>query len=329
MDTLAAAPEKRLRLSYVLRIVVVITVALLILIPILLGFSFMSIIVTPFCGGGFDPATINLAHENVTFPSAEFDRPTPAYFVPAEDPNGGTVIVLPTGNSARGDRIGDMLVYHEAGFHVLSYSSRVCVGGAMGTLGDREADQVGDALAYLATREDVDAERIGIHGFSAGGAAAILAGARFENIRAVVAEGNYEDFPAQVDANIPSNLGILSPFFRFGAQMAYRLATGNDWTRLSPISVIASIAPRRVLLVYGLNEPGLSGGRHMRDISYAEFLELPGVGHGNYLDVDPELYCTTLADFMRRGLGIAGNPKLQVQDQSFKSPHFVETLCNY
>ena len=49
-------PEKRFRLGYVLRIVMVITAALLILIPILLGFSFMSIIVTPFCGGGFDPA---------------------------------------------------------------------------------------------------------------------------------------------------------------------------------------------------------------------------------------------------------------------------------
>ncbi|MBL8132432.1 MAG: dienelactone hydrolase family protein [Anaerolineae bacterium] len=304
--TPAAAP--RVRLGYVLRAVIAAAAGVLLILPLALGAAFMVSLIASPCDGGFDPTRVDLPFEDVNFPSSEFDRPTPAYFIPADPAaapaNGATVIIAPTGAARRGDRIGSILAYHRAGLHVLSYNSRICVGGAVNTLGDREADQVGDALAYLAARADVDAARIGVHGFSAGGAAAILAAARFDGVRAVVAEGGYEDFPAQVDASAPANLGVLSPLFRFGAQTAYRLGTGSDWSRLSPISVIASIAPRPVLLVYGTMETGLAGAQRMRAVSHAEMHLVEGASHGNYLDFGAESdeYAARITAFMRAAL---------------------------
>ena len=102
----------------------------------LLGVTFMAVLTAPVCGGG-NPADLNLPFEDITFPSAEFDRPTPAYFIPADTPNGGTIIALPTGSASRGDRLYEIEVYHRAGFDVLTYSSRTCVGGAAGSLGER------------------------------------------------------------------------------------------------------------------------------------------------------------------------------------------------
>jgi len=304
--TQASGSRPPIRIAFILRVTAICTLVLLLIVPFGAGVLFMSVLVAPGCGTGFDPAALGMVAEDVQFSSAEFNRPTPAYFIPPTTmnpvTNGATVIVLPTGSSARGARIQDMLVYHDAGFAVLNFDGRGCVGGVGSSLGGKEADQVGDALAYLTSRPDVDADRIGVHGFSAGGAAAILGAARFPSVRAVVAVGNYADFVAQIDATAPANLGLLSPFFRFGAQIVYQAATGEDWTILSPIRVIATIPPRPVLLVYGSNEPSLEGARQMAALSGAALYEMAGAGHGNYLDIDGVGYRARLTEFMGAAL---------------------------
>ena len=189
------------------------------LIPLAFGAQFMGSLLRPGCGGEIAPSR---NAEAITFPSAEFPgKITPAYYIPAETATGATVIVLPTGSAGRGDRMAEIEVYHDAGVNVLSYSSRACVGNVGSTLGYKEAQQVSDALAYLGTRPDVDATRIAIHGFSAGGAAAIMAAAQFPTIRAVVAEGGYHDFAVEVDQNA-TNILWFAPLFRLGARLSYR-----------------------------------------------------------------------------------------------------------
>ncbi len=290
----------RQRLIFVTRALLIITVALALMIPTLLGYGFMAALTAPLCSGETQPP---FPYEDISFPSSEFDHPTPAYFIPAESPNGATVIVAPTGGIGRGDRIDEIAVYHAGGFAVLSYSSRICVGTAANTLGYREAQQVGDAIAYLATRSDVDPDRIGIHGFSAGGAAAIMAAAQYPALKAVVAEGGYHDFAVEIEQNTPSTLWF-APFFRFGARAAYRLNTGLDVGVLSPLDVIASIAPRPILLIYGTQEPGLQGARLQREQagSNAELWEVSGATHGSYLASAPLDYPQRVTEFMTAAL---------------------------
>ncbi|MEO8393006.1 MAG: prolyl oligopeptidase family serine peptidase, partial [Chloroflexota bacterium] len=244
------------------RITFIVTGALLPLVilgtvvPTVFGARFMDALIAPDCGADTTPSR---NAQSIPFPSAEFPgSSTPAYYIPADGAEGATVIVLPTGTAGRGDRMAEIEVYHDAGVNVLTYSSRTCVGGVGSTLGYKEAQQVGDALAYLATRSDVDMSRVAIHGFSAGGAAAIMAAAQFPKIRAVVAEGGYHDFAVEVDQNANTILWF-APLFRLGARMSYRLTTGDDLSVLSPVSVIGKIAPRPILLIYGTNEPSLPG----------------------------------------------------------------------
>lgn len=291
----------RQRIVFVARAGLVAVVALALILPTALGAIFVGTLTAAVCGGEITPP---MPYEAVSFPSSEFNQPTPAYFIPAEQPNGATVIVAPTGNAGRGDRMAEIVVYHAGGFHVLSYGARTCVGGAANSLGYKEAVQVGDALAYLATRSDVDMRRIGIHGFSAGGAAAIMATAQFPAIHAVVAEGGYHDFVAEVERNTPSTLWF-APLFRFGARLSYRVITGEDMNVLSPISAISAIAPRPILLIYGTNEPGLAGARLQQAAagSNAELWEVPGAGHGDYIDVAGDEYGERVLEFMRAGLG--------------------------
>lgn len=290
----------RQRILFVVRITLFALVLLALLIPTALGAGFIAALTAAVCSGGPVPPML---YEAVSFLSSEFNRPTSAYFIPAALPNAATIIVVPTGNAGRGDRMAEIVVYHEGGFNVLTYDSRTCVGGAANSLGYREALQVADALAYLQTRPDVDANRIGIHGFSAGGASALMAAARFPELRAVVAAGGYHDFRDEIERNTPERLWF-APFFRVGAFGAYRLITGEDIGVLSPISTIAQIAPRPILLIYGTNEPSLNGGRLQQAAAgaNAQLWEIPGATHGSYLTDAPDEYRQRVLAFMTAAL---------------------------
>jgi dienelactone hydrolase len=304
-----ALPTLRQRVYFVARTVIVFTLLLTLLTPFLAGFLFTAGLTRPGCARSDDsrtkPADWGMAAEEVSFISSEWNQPTPAYFIPAERPNGATIIVVPTGNERRGDRIHEIAVYHRHGYHVLSYDSRSCITRVPNSLGYREVPQVGDALVYLATRAEVNSDRIAIHGFSAGGALALMAAADYPDLRAVVAEGGYHDFAAHMDEN-GASLGLLEGLYPLGGRLGYRLSTGDDMSVLSPIRVIGQIAPRPILLVYGTNEPSLYGA-HLQQAAAgdnATLWEVPGAAHGSYLTTAPEEYERRVIDFMNAAMGV-------------------------
>lgn len=297
------------RVTFVLRTVAAITIVLVLLAPFGAGYGFTAFLTRPGCATppnrNANPTDWGMTYEDISFSSSELNLPTSAYFIPAANPNGSTIIVVPTGPERRGDRIHEIAVYHRNGYHVLSYDSRSCLASVPSSLGYREVPQVGDTLAYLATRSDVDAERIAIHGFSAGGALAVMAGARYPALRAVVAEGGYHDFAEDLDNNT-IYMGLLGNLYRYGSHLAYRVTTGDDISVLSPISAIPQIAPRPILLVYGTNEPSLYGARLQQAAagSNATLWEVPGARHGSYLADAPEDYERIVIGFMDEAMGV-------------------------
>lgn len=294
----------RQRILFVVRMLIVATVGLVLTIPTALGAMFISAFtLSGWCGDGFPP---DVPHEDVRFLGTEAGTDyIPAYFVPSPaNMDGATVIVLPTG-SARGDRAFEWMAYYNAGYHILTFTGRNCL-TSVNSLGYLEHFQVGDALAYLRTRDEVNMERIGAHGFSQAGAAAILAAAHYPEIRAVVAEGGYADFSDEIAHNSDATrLGILSPLFQLGGRIAYRARVGMDMSTLSPLSVIHTIPPRRILLIYGTDEPGLRGARQQLEAanrdggSSAELWEVPNAGHGGYIGaVSADEYAQRVVTFM-------------------------------
>lgn len=276
----------RQRVLFVVRVTLLAAVALVIAVPCGLGFAFMGALTAPGCGGETNPAALGLAYEEVSFPSGEFGRGIPAYWIPGE-PGAITVIAVPTGSAGRGDRLDEIAVYQRAGANVLTFNARGCMAPVSNSLGYRDADAVGDALAYVRARPDADADRVGLHGFSAGGATVLMAAARLPELAFVVSQGGYHDFPAQIEQNAPYHLPLgMGALFRVGALIGYRVMTGDDIGVLRPISVIDQIdAP--ILLIYGTGEPGLDGARQMQRAGgeRVTLWEVPGAGHGNYIAV--------------------------------------------
>jgi hypothetical protein len=191
LNTPPASKSTRDRIGRILLILAFISIALLLGIPFGIGFGFLHTLTHFPCQPDTNPGDHGLPYEDVAFPSSEFDAGYAAYYIPGDSER--TMIVVPTLGAGRGDSIDAIAVYHERGYNVLSYRARVCF-GVTHSLGYVEVAAVGDALAYLRSRGDVDMTQVGLHGFSAGGATVLMALARYPEVRTVVAHGGYEDF---------------------------------------------------------------------------------------------------------------------------------------
>ncbi len=276
-------------------------VALLLTLPPGLGFVMVSGFMRGLCGGSVDPAAAGLPAQPVTFYASNLQRDVRGYFV--QGSSGAAVIIAPTGSDGAGAPLDEIALLQRHGYSVLTYESRPCM-GVPHSLGYKETAEVGDALAYLNSRSDVDPQRIAVYGFSTGGATAIMAGARFPQLAAVIALGGYADFDRYLDEQIATLW--YGPLFRLGAHAAYRLTAGQPMSVLSPLSVIGQIAPRPVLLIYGSEEPSLPGARQQLAAAgeTAQLWEVPGAAHGSYIYTAPAEFETRIVAFLDAALAV-------------------------
>lgn len=283
--------------------VVTLTIALLSL-PFLLGsLSMLGLLYAPCSQGYLTPTDLGYPAEPITL-QARAGGSFQGYFIPGV--NGATIIMPPPFTSGRSVRLAEMEILAKRGYNIFMFESRRCAAMGPLSLGYKEVDEVADALDYLASRPDVDPERIGIYGFSSAGATSVMAAARHPRLRAIVAEGGYGDFTENaLGRNYQSGfMGYFVPLFRWGSYITYRGVTGLDISQLSPVTVIGQISPRPILLIYGTQEVSLPGGRRQKAAagSNAELWVIEGAGHGNYLQVAPEEYERRLVTFFDTAL---------------------------
>jgi fermentation-respiration switch protein FrsA (DUF1100 family) len=272
-----------------------------IVVPAGAGFVMTYMLLNPPCGDdGKTPGDFGYGWEDVTL-QARAGGSFRGYFIPGT--NGAAIIIPPPYSGGRGNRLqeGDVLARH--GYAVFSFESRRCAGMGSLSLGYEETAEVQDALDYLRGRNDVDPDRIGILGFSSAGATSVMAGARFPEIRAVVAEGGYGDF-AEGAIGLGTGGTILETIFKASMAISYRIISGMDINKLSPEDMIGSIAPRPVLLIYGSRERSLAGARRQLTAAgeNAELWVVEGAGHGDYLTIAPEEYEQRVVTFFDKAL---------------------------
>jgi uncharacterized protein len=284
----------RQRLLFVLRPLVIVIPLLVVAVPLLAGAMIMRSLI----GGCFriNPADAGLTFELVTVPS-ESSVPFQGYFVPGAEPRTGVTIISVFLNAR------EIAAYQRHGYNVFLYDPLDCA-GQPNTLGNLEVNQVGDALNYLGTRSDVDTNKIAVAGFSYGGATALMAGARYPQLKAVQAEGGYADFADEVRDY--SSGWWFSGLFDLGARLSYRFTTGQELSSLSPISVIGQIAPRPIFLIYGTGDPALPGAYREQQAagSNASLWVVQNSGHGGYIIVAPDEYERRVVAFMDQSFGV-------------------------
>lgn len=285
----------RHRVQRLLIFIIIFALVLLVGVPTALGFGGLWVITHAGCDAGMNPADYGMSdYEQVSFRSSALGRDVRGYFV--HGTNGSTIIVAPTGGSGLGYWRQETIILNQRGYNLFNYESRNCLGYA-NSLGVHESAEVGDALTYLATRPDVDMERVAITGFSAGGATATFAAARYPTLKAVVAEGGFYDFYELID-DLAGDYWF-GGLYRFGSDMAYRASVHIPLTSLSPISVIDQIAPRPILLIYGSRESSLPGARKQAAAAgaNAQLWEVPNGTHGSYWIHAPEDYVQRVTEF--------------------------------
>ena len=269
-------------------------------VPVALGAATTVTLLYAPCGEvGASPGDFGLAWEDVAL-QASAGGQFRGYLIPGT--NGAVILMPPTTNDGRGSRLDMAALFAQHGYAVLTFESRRCAGMGPLSLGYRETDEVGDALTYVTQRAGIDPGRVGIYGFSSAGATAIMAAARFPGIRAVVAEGGYGDFAENAIGRRSDT--IFEAIYKWSLGASYRVITGLDINRLSPLDVIGSIAPRPILLIYGTREQSLAGGRQQAAAAGpgAELWVVEGAGHGTYRDAAPGEYERRVIAFFDRAL---------------------------
>lgn len=274
-------------------------------VPFFLGVMSMWGLTRVPCSMGGTPG--DMPYEDVTFPTPN-GLTQQGYFIPGT--NGATIIQIPAFNLGRGAELHYVRVFHDAGFNVLTFNSRVCTSQGWISLGYQEVEDVQAAYEYLKTRSDVDPARVGLHGFSSAGSTGLMAMARMPELRSASAEGGYHDYADLL--GLGGSATYFDTLYQFGAALAYRVFTGDEIEKLSPYDAIGHVGARPVLLVYGSREVTLPGARLMLERALqngvpAELWVVEGAGHGNYLSVAPQEFVRRVVGFHQEALLAGGS----------------------
>lgn len=166
--------------------------------------------------------------------------------------NGATIILTHGYGGNQDETLPVVATLAAAGFSVFTYDLRGCgqSGGAV-TLGALEQDDLRSVIDAVASRPDVDPERLGALGFSMGAAATVLAVAEDPRIKAVVDDSGWAD----VMHWLRPRLGDLirhprTPFTPLSLRLV-ELRTGIRLRRLRPVDAIGRLAPRLLLIIHG------------------------------------------------------------------------------
>ena len=291
-------PRRRaLRLA---RLALVAVILPIVVIPTGIGaFGMWVIVYAPCATGGRTPGDYGLSYIPISIPSRTGGA-FRGFFIPApldSERRNGTIIVPPAFAGGQDGMLYEAGPLARAGYNVLVYESRACAGRSPLSLGYRDVEDIGDALAFLRQNPheiQVDMDRLALHGFSSAGAASIMAAGHYPEIRAVLAEGGYHDLSVFMGLDGRSR-NALESFLLFGTRAAYRLATGDDPAVLNAIDAIGHVPPRPILLIYGSDETSLDGARAMYALlraaapdAMAALWVVPGAGHGAYIQAAGE-----------------------------------------
>ncbi len=256
------------------------------------------------------PSVYNADYEEISFTSADgialrgwLVRPAP------REQRSSAIIICHGAGANRSDFTGLAASLSQQGHFVLLFDFRAHgeSGGGRTSLGYHEQKDIEAALAFLMTRRDmIDPKRIGIYGFSMGGSAAILAAAKTGAFSAVVTDSAFTSLRDQAKDAITGFYHLPSFPFLHLAVLGYELYFQTHADAISPVSVIATIAPRPVLIIAGEGDKLIppENGRKLYAAAREpkELWIIPGAEHGATLAAAGSEYEKRVGEFFDKNL---------------------------
>lgn len=169
------------------------------------------------------------------------------------------------------------------------------------SFGYLEQNDLIGALKYVKSREGVDRKRIGVYGFSMGGAVAILVASKTDEIKAVISDSSYTSLREQgkglfKDSFLPSFL-FLPPLI-----WMYEVVFHVDADEMSPVSAVSKMSPRGVMVIGGGADEQMPSSDAMRLFAAAnepkELWLIPGAVHGGTIYMSGDEYGKRVLRFM-------------------------------
>jgi dipeptidyl aminopeptidase/acylaminoacyl peptidase len=225
-----------------------------------------------------------------------------------EAPRRPAVVICHGLGASKADFTGLAFNLVQAGFHVLLFDFRAHgeSEGFRTSFGYLEQRDLEGAIRFLKQRPDVYPERIGVYGFSMGGAVAILTAAKNKDIKAVVSDSAFTSLEDQI-------VRIVTSFYHLPRVPFYSLVHGiydlYFWTCLkavSPIDAVIKLSPRPILLIAGQSDDRMTAIDAHRLYEAAvqpkDLWVVPDAGHGETLATAGQTYPERVVDFFKRAL---------------------------
>jgi len=252
------------------------------------------------------PSDYGLEHETVHFTTEDSITLT-GWLIPA--PNATRAVIFLHGHAGSMDP--DLKYapwFRERGISVLMFDFRGHgrSAGRYVSMGYFERRDLLAAEKFLMER---GYERIGVLGFSMGGAVALSGSPQSQRIRAVAADGSFVRLRNAIrqgaaERGVPQLLA--GPLAALGVRIAgWRL--GANLETADPERWVSKIAPRALLLIHGAEDPYTTTEEVQAMFAAAgepkELWVVPGAGHRNVDEVEPAAYKDKVIGFFDHWLG--------------------------
>jgi dipeptidyl aminopeptidase/acylaminoacyl peptidase len=217
--------------------------------------------------------------------------------------NGALVILLHGSEADRAQMLPEAALLSARGYGVLLFdwpghgesSGSVHWDGA-----EREALKA--AVDYVGEQPFLHAPRIGVLGFSMGGAIAAQVAAADDRLRAVILEATFADALEQTLAALGGRRGLVK---QWPARLAYWWE-GMDLRAMRPADAVPSISPRPVLIIGGSRDTVVPAWMVQKLFDAArepkQLWIVPGAEHGGYDRIAPDEYRRRIGEFFDRTL---------------------------
>jgi fermentation-respiration switch protein FrsA (DUF1100 family) len=249
-----------------------------------------------------------MAFEDVSFPSRG-PRPVTlrGWFFPLAGAR-GTAIACHGLAANRADILYHVAILREAGLQVLAFDFRGHgeSDGHRISFGSLEREDVLGAFEYLASRKDVDPDRIVGFGVSMGAASLLLALGDLPGMRGAVADSAFDELSLMVRHQFRFLPGFPGDGLAAITELFGRMECGAWAGDVSPAKAIGR-ARIPILFIHGLDDPmvppGCTSRLHAGYRGPKRLLTVSGAGHGQSAMLAPGHYEKELEWFLDEALG--------------------------
>lgn len=262
------------------------------------------------------PESFGYQYEAVNF-KTEDKLNLKGWFIPAlpeqggsaeikEDTKAKTIIILHGYPAEKGDVLNWALFLHN-NYNLFFFDFRYFgeSEGKYTTLGWKEQKDLQAAVAYLKTRSGIDSQKIGVMGFSLGGAVAVMGSGNIPEVKAIVADSPFASLDNLAESLFKKFSFLKKPLI-WSTRQWCKLFLKFDFSVVSPVTAVGN-SKTPLLLIHGDQDKQipLENSKQIFDVakSPVELWQVNEADHGEAYFLNKDIYEQKVLRFFEKYLG--------------------------